>query len=656
MAVVKMKKAFIFSSLNLREALIRNLHKIGLVQIADIQKIDGLKELSVSDTKDSDDQINKIQFLLSFLPTLPKEKKSFIQDMVGAKNLITKEEFANSVSNLEWKGIFSRCIEINKELEEIKKKKESCNNLLQELEPWHDFNLPLDEIKGTRHAFVILGKVGIEVYPWLFGDLSAKSNNFILKEIKDLGKDRYFILMGLRNEEERLTLVLKKFNYSNISLPSGKDKPGELISKTKKELTDLHGREKQLQNDKLSFSEKRQDLINLYDYYLWEKDLITVQKHFGKTEKTIAIEGWVKADDTEKLQKHLMTISKDIYASFRDPQEGEDVPTALKNNSVFGPFELIVELYGMPSYYEKDPTPLIAIFFSIIFGFCLGDAVYGIVLAIVTGMLIKKYKIREEDKKGLRLFFWVGITTIIIGALCGTWLGDLPDKLPESVSFIKNIKNSLMIVDPLTQLIRFISIALGVGVAHVFCGLGFKAYQNIIKGKFFDALFDQIVWITLIGGLIGWAISRTGAIPSGPGAVSLWSAKISAIIIILFGGRDVKNPFGRIGLGLFKLYGASAYIGDILSYTRLVALGLAGSIIAMVFNLMAFLLKDSYIGIIFLLAILFIGHGFNLIINILGAFVHTARLHYVEFFSKFYDNGGKPFKPFRMEGKYIAVE
>ncbi|MEW6087662.1 MAG: V-type ATP synthase subunit I [bacterium] len=656
MAVVKMKKSFIFSPVNYTEEIIKNLHELGIVQISDIQKFDGLKELSLPDIKNTDEKISKIQFLLSFLPVLPVEKKSFVLDMMAAKNLVRKEDFENSISGFEWENIFSRCVEINKELEEIKKKREIYHHTIQELEPWADFNLPLDEIKGTRFTFVILGKVEIEVYPWLFGDLSAKSNIFIINGIKDTGRDRYFILLGLRDEEGTLISVLKKFNYSPVTLPEGKEKPKEILAKINNEITALFQKEKLLLDERAGFSQKRQTLINLHDYYLWEKDKITVQKNFRETEKTILIEGWIKSEDTGRLKNILAGISNDIYVDFRDPAAGENVPTALKNNPVFRPFELIVELYGMPNYYEKDPTPIIAVFFSIIFGFALGDVVYGIALSLISYYISRNLKMAEGDKKIFGLFFWVGVTTIFIGAITGTWMGDLPDKLPPSLGFFKTLKNSLMIIDPLNQLIPFIALALGVGVIHVFTGLGFKAYQNVINGKIVDALFDQIVWIFLVGSLILMGVVKVNLIPNSLYPVFSWAAKISTLLILLFSARDTKNIFARVGLGAYKLYGISAYIGDILSYVRLVALSLAGSIIAMVFNIMAFLPGNPFAKTITIIICLVGGHIFNLIINMLGAFVHTARLHYVEFFGKFYDNGGTPFKPFRQEGKYIVIE
>ncbi|MFH1288409.1 MAG: V-type ATP synthase subunit I [bacterium] len=659
MAVVKMEKAFIFSPRNFREAVVRDLHKLGMVQITGTPMA-----LEAVDPKGAEESINKIQFLLNFIPPHKKEKRGFIQDMMCAKDLVSETEFENSISGFEWEYIFSRCVAINKELEEIKKKRESYQHTIKELEPWAGFNLSLNEIKGTKSTFVILGRVRIEVYPWLFGELSAKSDNFILREVKDTEKDRYFILVGLREENNIgssgvFTPILKKFNYSNIILPAEEDNPSESISKIKKELTALYNREKMLLDEKNNFSEKRQNLINLHDYYLWEKDKVTIQKHFGKTEKTIIIEGWIKANDTESLKKHLATLSNEIYVDFRSPQEGEDVPTALKNNPIFRPFELIIELYGMPNYREKDPTPLIAIFFSIIFGFALGDVVYGLALALVSTHFAKKYKITESDKKVFGLFFWVGITTIFIGAMTGTWMGDLPEvlnKLSGSLGIFKKVKDSLMIIDPLNQLIPFIAIALSVGVIHVFTGLGFKAYQNILNGKVVDAVFDQIVWIILVSSLILMGVVKANVIPNNLYPIFSWSAKISALLILFFSNRDTKNIFARVGLGAWKLYGISAYVGDILSYVRLVALGLASSIIAMVFNIIAFLPSNPFAKAITILICFAGGHIFNLIIGMLGAFVHTARLHYVEFFGKFYDNGGKPFRPFRKEGKYIIVE
>lgn len=646
MAIVKMKKVSIFSPENLKETLINGLHELGMVQITGTPSAP-----AVVDSRCAEENINKVQFLLNFIPPHPTEKRGFIQDMMCSKNLVSETEFENSITGFEWENMFSRCVEVNKELEEIKKETGSCWQSLQELEPWDGLDLSLDEIRGTKFTFAIFGKVGIDVYPLMFGELSAKGRSFVIGQVRDTERDRYFVLVGLREENEILASVLKKFNCLEA-------KPSGSISETKKRLTVLSERGRLLLDERASFSEKRRDLINLHDYYILERDRLTIQGHFRRTEKVVVIEGWIKANDTGSLKKYLTAVSDETCVDFRDPRDGEDVPTALKNNPIFRPFELIVELYGMPNYYEKDPTPLIAIFFSIIFGFALGDVVYGLALALVSSYFARKYKITENDKKVFGLFFWVGITTIFVGAITGTWMGDLPDvlsKLSGPFGTFKTVKDSLMIIDPLNQLVPFIALALSVGVIHVFAGLGFKAYQNVLKGKVVDAVFDQIVWIMFLSSLILMGVAKANIVPVYLCPIFSSLAMASALLILFFSARGTKNVFVRVGLGAWKLYGISAYIGDILSYVRLVALGLASSIIAMVFNIMAFLPKNPLLKTVTILICLTGGHIFNLVISMLGAFVHTARLHYVEFFGKFYDNGGKPFRPFCREGKYIVV-
>ncbi|MBI5207048.1 MAG: V-type ATP synthase subunit I, partial [Candidatus Firestonebacteria bacterium] len=224
-----------------------------------------------------------------------------------------------------------------------------------------------------------------------------------------------------------------------------------------------------------------------------------------------------------------------------------------------------------------------------------------------------------------------------------------------SFEWIKIAKNSVMLFDPLKDLNIFIAVSLAIGIIHVFTGIGFKAYQNIQKGKFIDAIFDQFSWMLTVGSLIGMGLSAKNFISSVTYPYFSLGAKIGALTIILFGARDTKNIFSRVGIGLYKLYGISSYLGDILSYIRLLALGLATGIVAMVVNLIASLVAGSPIGFVAAILIIIGLHGFNMIINVLGAFVHTCRLHYVEFFGKFYDNGGKAFSPFRKEGKYYLI-
>ncbi|MBI4652518.1 V-type ATP synthase subunit I, partial [Candidatus Desantisbacteria bacterium] len=473
------------------------------------------------------------------------------------------------------------------------------------------------------------------------------------------------VFLGLKLYKETIDKIFKANSVIPVDFPLAgwEGTVSDAIQDMKLRIQEIERACKELEQKKNSLAAGRTKITLLYDHYYTIKNRLNTHNEFGHTQHTVIIKGWVKEYDTERLTQKLKTISDEIYVTFSDPDPSqEEVPIALKNKFMIKPFELIVRLYGMPSYMEKDPTPLIAVFFSLIFAFALADGIYGIVLAAIAYKILKKRDLDEQDTDVLWMLIWCGMSTLVVGAILGSWCGDIMDRLPSALSGITSAKNSLMLFDPLKDLKIFIAVSLSIGVIHVFTGLGFKAYQNILNGKFQDAFFDQVSWIILVSSVIGWGLAKSKIIPpfllfSGVHYYHSWGFIFGALLIVLFGARDVKNIFSRVGMGLYKLYGASSYASDILSYIRLLALGLAGGIVGMVINIISgLLLKVPVVGIILAIALFSGFHLFSLAINVLGAFVHTCRLHYVEFFGKFYDNGGKAFIPFRKEGKYYIVK
>ena len=343
-----------------------------------------------------------------------------------------------------------------------------------------------------------------------------------------------------------------------------------------------------------------------------------------------------------------------------EPGEAEQVPVILENKKLVKPFEVITDLYGQPRYYELDPTPYLAPFFFLFWGMCITDAGYGIIIMILSYIMIKKFKLQEMGKRFLNLIFLGGVASILWGALLGGWFGINLDRLPSAFNVLK----SMRLFDPLKNPLTFFLIALSLGFVQVWSGIAVKMYENIRLKKFKEAFLDEFTWLVLLVGILIIGLGKSGIVSNIVVKPFIFLSIISAAIIVLFKGRKSKNIFGRIFIGIFSLLGlfgfsgAVSYLSDIISYARLFALGLATGALAQAINAVA---KASFsinfwLGVVVAPLIIVVFHPLNIAINAFGGFIHSCRLQYVEFFTKFFEGGGKVFKPFGEERKYTIIK
>jgi V/A-type H+-transporting ATPase subunit I len=297
----------------------------------------------------------------------------------------------------------------------------------------------------------------------------------------------------------------------------------------------------------------------------------------------------------------------------------------------------------------------------------LSDAGYGIIIVIATSLaLLKKKNMGEGMKRTMKMFLYCGISTTFWGFMFGSFFGDAVNVIATTFFGRPDIKLSPIWFDQLDSPMRMLSFCFLVGIIHLFVGLGAKAYGCFKNHDPLGALYDCIFWYMLVGGAIFYLLTLPmmssmlgiATLSAGVGKVAGVVAIIGLIGVILTGGRESHNWFKRILKGLYSAYGITSWLSDILSYSRLLALGLATGVIAQVFNKMGSMVATGtgLIGVIFFIIIFIIGHTLNLLINALGAYVHTNRLEYVEFFGKFYDGGGKAFEPFKQNTKYFTIK
>lgn len=399
-------------------------------------------------------------------------------------------------------------------------------------------------------------------------------------------------------------------------------------------------------------------IFRIFDYLNICKSRKDIEIYLKQTQKVIIIEGWILEKDMNKLKKQLFKENKELEMIFSNPKENDNIPVALINNKFIQPFESITELYGIPQYKEFDPTPLFAPFYFIFFGICLSDAGYGLIMAVLFYFALLKFKFEGTTKKFIKLLFLCGLSTLIIGAIMGSWMGDALNYLPQNILFLKTfLIDKLSLLDPIKNPMPLLLISLSLGVIQIYTGFIIKLIANIKESKMKIGLMDQGSWLLLISGLLLYIIVNTIICPVGFNIFAKYLTITGILSVVITQGRSNKNIILKIAGGIISLYNLIGYISDILSYSRLFALGLSTAVLAVVINTSVLFFKEvPFIGIILVILVFLAGHLFNMVLGVMGAFVHTTRLQYVEFFTKFYKGGGSPFKPFKTTTKYIKVQ
>lgn len=527
------------------------------------------------------------------------------------------------------------------------------------LTPWENFDLELDCVH-TRASNITLGvipKAERKTFDEVLAGIDKPENKeaFAYADLKQVSEDKEFLYAAMlsgRKETAACISALKNIGFSEVDLSafSGTVKENLIKLNREKEEAELQAERLKKQIEKeASSKEAIEEYADLYTIF---EDRERIREKLLCTKKTFMLEGWIPARMTGTAAEIL--DGNGAYYKLREPEEKEDVPVLLENKSFFAPTEAITQMYALPAYRGFDPTSIYALFYIAFFGMMFSDAGYGLLLTIGCGVILKKFDLEGTMYKMIKLFFYCGISTTIWGALFGGFFGDLIGVF--SGTFLgKQIAFNAVWFNPLDDPMKLLIFSLILGVIHLFIGMGIQAYMQLKEGRIMDAICDEGVWYVTILGIAAWLCGSAVLDSAAVSTIGMWVSAAGAVGLLVAGGRG-KKGFGKITGAFANLYNITGWISDILSYARLLALGLATGVIAQVVNTMGTLFGGGVAGLILFVLIFAVGHAINFAINMLGAFVHSARLQYVEFFGKFYLDGGEPFEPFRRKTKYIRIE
>jgi len=662
MAVCKVKKVNIFTHLELKDEIIEELQKTGCVQITDVTPKS--KKLSLSDFNETNNTesisaLPEVKYCIDYLSNfIDKPKKSDISTLT-TDNVYDYKKLPLLFSRFNYKKIYDKCKELDGKLKELKNRENHILKIQEQLEEWKELNLKLEDLEGTKNTKIIVGTLPSKDFVSCLEEVKKIGKEIEINKFTEDKKQCKIVIISITEYYTPIKKVLDKYNFDSLQVHIEFTKtPKNILKDISEELESIREKRRVISDASRKLYRENLSLYLAFDYLTLLKSRKDIEIYLKMTKKVIIIEGWILEKNIDIMKKSLFNKTKELEIVFSDPDEEDDIPVALANNKFVEPFESITELYGIPKYREFDPTPLFAPFYFIFFGMCLSDAGYGLVIAVLSYWALAKFKFEGMVKKFFRLFFLGGLSTFIMGAIMGSWMGDTLNYLPENILFIKAfLIDTIALLDPIKNPMPLLLISLSLGVIQIYTGIIIKFIANVKENKIKTGLMDQGSWLLLISGLLLFIIAS--AISSLAGFIDItkyiiWAGLLS---IVITQGRSNKNIILKAAGGVLSLYDTIGYFSDILSYSRLFALGLSTAVLAVVVNNFVMLFKDiPFIGIILAALVFLIGHLFNLVISGMGAFIHSTRLQYVEYFTKFYEGGGTPFKPFKLITKYIKVQ
>lgn len=694
MAILPVEKVHIVVHKSIQDSFLHALQKEGIVHITERAESSPKVPEKLTRVNNVLDQLSKYK------------KRTPLAMFFSIKQPLSYDEFIGSKRSFDEGAVVEELEGMKKERDRLSNNLHHVETVLDLLEPWLPLKIDLEELFSFRLTeaipVIIPAREILDVIQETICDMAVS-----FELINTRGMIHYGIFFTVKERGPRLRAHLIENECEIIDFRGLPGTPAALIQRHRDEMEKIQKRIEELNQREAVLSKEIRQLETTSDRLTNEHRGQDVAAALPDTARTVHIIGWIMKRHLQRLDA-LIDGFEFAYYERVEPEPDERSPVALQNTAFSKPYEMLIHLYSMPHPREYDPTPFLAVFFPIMFGLCITDAVYGIILILISLYLMSRV---SGDKSLFKILLIGGSVTILAGAMVGSWVGDIFNYI--GFEPLLRLKNALMLFDPVKQPMVFIALALGLGFIHMMIGIGIEIIDNMKNKEYNQAIFANLTWFIIIPSIVLYStvfssslmakailelvlwICVVGIIiashPEGHPAMIdqlVWAPLVffawyvitsfafgflnieyviriphyvylTAIPLLIFEiirHREMKKVLGKMAWGLYNLYGISNYLGVLLSYVRLMALGMVTGVIAIAINKIAWMITGiPVVGVLLVVIILIPSHLFNLVINTLGGFIHTMRLQYIEFFGRFYQGGSRPFKPFQIETNYVEI-
>lgn len=662
MAVLSMKRIEICALQKDKKELLSLLQRKGIMEISVGEDTESTyKEDTALKCGEYSKSISDIKKALETIKPYSEEKAGLLSSLAGRKKL-EKEEFDRFEKELP--SVLKETeevVELERVIAEERAHRVKLSASIAALEPFMGLDVPLLSENSGRHSYFVGSFNGEFTLTDILTSLAKEDEELNLHvEVLSVSKSKtsvFVLCEKAMKKKAEAALKALGFEYPSFSL---KDIPAKEAESIEAQLKDsLEKEEKAI--------ERLRELAKNADRFEFALDILTMKldkahalSSLNQTEHAVFISGFVPEKYAGKVIDAL-NERFELFVETYEPEEDEDVPVMLENNGFSSPVTGVLNAFGLPGKGEIDPVGIMSIFYYVLFGLMFSDAGYGLIMMIVCGIVWAKF--RKSDApiiQSVKMFFWCGLSTAVWGILLGSFFGDAAEVISQNFLGKSWVTPTLWFA-PIKEPMKMLIFTLAIGIVHMYTGLALSAYQMIKAGRIKDCIYDVVSWFLLVTALIfmlmgssifegiaGYKLTYQG----WQNIIIYAAAIIGAVIIVLTSGRESVNPFKRLLKGLYGLYNVTGWLGDVISYSRLLALGLATGVVGSVVNQMGAMLGNIFAFII----VFIIGHTLNFAINVLGAYVHCNRLQFVEFFGKFFEGGGREFAPLKINTKKYTIK
>lgn len=647
-----MAKVMIITHRSEASELLESLQTEGICQVLNAKDASVSRDLPEpaarsEKPKDIEQFLLRLADSIDFLKSYCTGAKDLVS-ILAPRIVIDEKMYNKAVSDKRLPVIVEKSLECKLSIEKAASESEKISEALKKLEPWVGLETPVEQLGWLQSSACFVGLVPTNQLEQLSEQLAELCA--AIQAVGLTGDKAACLVVCLKDSAADVQKLLRSAEFEPVSFEGYTGTVKELITEHRKQLKQTRNKLQKLQQQAVELSENFLNLQILYDHYENLLKREQTKSEAPATDATVVLEGWIKRKDYKKLEKVVSLFGASSLSTVA-PVEGEEVPVEIENKNFVRPFEVITRLYGMPRRIEVDPTVFLAPFFALFFGLCLTDAGYGLVLIAAMIFLIRKF---QGDKKLMWMLGICGAITVVAGALTGGWFGDA---IQQFLPALKPMRDSMVWFDPFERPMMFFGLSMALGYFQIQAGLLIALMHHLRRREFIEAVCDKLTWIVMLNSLLLFGAGKAGLVSAQTGGFFGKLALVPAAMILLFSHRE-GSAGSRIGMGAYNLFSTIFFVGDVLSYLRLMALGMVTAGIAMAVNVIAKISLDiPYgIGIVVMIMVLVGGHGFNLAMSGLGAFVHTLRLQYVEFFPKFFAGGGRQFQPLTKQYKNVYIK